>query len=273
MALWAVSSAQPCYSEYVFGHTGNAASGGSSWAMSSPLFPVDSIQGIDINGVFYRYTAVKDPSDPYTVSIQNQDTDTGGYIFRSTDDWSGGSGGTIQKFVPVPYSPLGRWGTGSIEEVGIGSVEDPLVIYNFRIDPDRVQQPELPDLPTYDIYDPLSDIYVNAALEPTDLELIEKDEEPEQDKDEEEDKERLEIALAASENALTVASGMSQAATLAAMNAATNINSYYDKQIAGRKYQETVVLIDKNIPDNRRVLRSLGQDKLHTKMVDQQYGR
>jgi len=36
-------------------------------------------------------------------------------------------------------------------------------------------------------------------------------------------------------------------------------------------YKESVVLIDKNIPDNKRAFRSMSQQKLHTQMVDSQY--
>jgi len=240
--------------------------------MSSSLFPLHPIQGVDINGVFYRYTAVKDPNDAYTVSIQNEDAINGGYIFRETDDWSGGSGGTIQKYIPLPYSPVGDWGDGSIEQVGIGSVEDPLILYSYRFDPDRVQQSqEAYDFSNISTYDALSDRYVLNALEPTNLELIDKDEEPEKDNDEEEDDKRLETALAASENALTIASNVNQAQMLQAMNMATNINGYYAKQLQGGNYQETLVLKDKNIPDNKRAFRSLAQDKLHKQMVDSQY--
>jgi len=272
LALSAVFLAQPSYSEYEFGYSNNAASGGSSWGMSSTLFPLHPISGSDINGVFYRYTAVKDAGDPYTVSIQNQAADQSGYIFRSTDDWSGGSGGTIQKFVPVPYSPVGDWGDGSIEQVGVGSVEDPIVLYSYRFDPSRVQQQEIPDLPVVDVYDALSDGYVTASLEPTDRELYEDDELNKSDSEEEDDG-RLEKALAAQENALTLAGNVTQSALLQAMNTATNLSTYYSAQIKGGVYQESVVLIDKNIPDNRRALRSLGQQKLHTDMVNQQYGR
>jgi len=241
--------------------------------MSSDLFAVPTVEGVDINGVIYQYTAIKDRADPYTVSIQNEAADGNGFIFRTTDDWSGKSGTTLTRFVPVPYSPLGNWGQGSITEVGIGEIQDPTVVYTFRRDPDFVQQQEIPDLPTYDIYDALSDGYVNAALAPVDLELIQDDNMEKADKDEEEDKERLETALAASENALTIGQGMSQAAILQAMNTATNLNTYYAKQLQGGTYQETVVLKDKNLPDNRRALRSLGQQKLHTEMVNKQYGR
>ena len=241
--------------------------------MSSPLFPMAAIPGVDINGVFYRYTAVKDPNDPYTVSVQNEAANGSGYIFRETDDWSGGSGGTIQKYIPLPYSPLGDWGTGSIEQVGIGSVEDPVVMYSYRVDPSRLQpeSQEAYDFSAISAYDALSDGYVTAALEPTDPELYE--DKLEKGKDEEEDDGRLEKALAAQENALTLAGNVSQSQMLYAMNVATNLNGYYAKQLQGGKYQETVVLKDKNIPDNRRALRSLGQQKLHTDMVNQQYGR
>ena len=264
----------PCFSsEYEFGYSNNAALGGRSWSMSDTLFPVPTLEGVDINGVFYQYTAIKNPDDPYTVSVQNKNADGSGYIFRETDDWTRGSGGTIQKFIPLQYSPVGDWGDGEINEVGLGRVENATVLYSFRFDPNRVQQPQLPDLPTYDIYDPLSDQYVNAALKPTDLSLIEDDESLNEEKGEDEDEKRLETALAASENALTIGVGQSQAQILAAMNTATNLTSYYAAKLQGGELRETVVLIDKNIPDNRRALRSLGQDKLHTKMVNQQYGR
>ena len=267
----AAYSAACSSSEYEFGYSNNAAAGGSSWGMSSSLFSVPSVQGVDINGVIYQYTAIKDRADPYTVSIQNEAADGNGFIFRSTDDWTGKSGTTLTRFVPVPYSPLGQWGEGRINEVGVGAIEDPTVVYTFRRDPNVVQQQEIPELPAYDVYDALSDSYVQESLEPTDLSLIEDDNEEKVDKDEDEDKERLETALAASDNALTLSVGVSQSALLQAMNTATNLNGYYAAVLQGGKYQETVVLQDKNIPDNRRALRSLGQQKLHTEMVEEQY--
>jgi len=241
--------------------------------MSTSIFPVPTIQGVDVTGVIYQYTAVKDRPDPYTVSIQNEAADGNGFIFRETDDWSGKSGGTITKFVPVPYSPLGEWGTGHIEQVGIGEVQEPTVVYTFRRDPSVLQPTqEAYDFSQISPYDALSDKYVIAALEPTDLSLIE-DDELEKDKDEQEDDNRLETALAASENALTIANGMTQAAILQSMNIATNLNGYYVKEMTGGVYKETVVLQDKNIPDNRRAFRNLAQQVLHKQMVDQQYGR
>jgi hypothetical protein len=156
--------------------------------MSSDLFGVPTVEGVDVNGVIYQYTAVKDRADPYTVSIQNEAANGNGFIFRSTDDWSGKSGATLTRFVPVPYSPLGNWGEGSIAEVGIGAIENPTVVYTFRRDPNVVQQQEIPELPVYDVYDALSDSYVQESLEPTDLSLIEDDNKAEADKESDEDK-------------------------------------------------------------------------------------
>ena len=242
--------------------------------MSNTLFPLHPISASQINGVYYQYTAVKEAGDPYTVSVQNQAADGSGYIFRETDDWSRGSGGTIQKFVPVPYSPVADWGDGRIEQVGIGSVEDATVLYSYRFDPSLVQPTkEVYDFSAISAYDTLSDRYVLNALEPTDPELYEDDDWLEKGDDEEKDENSLETALAASDNALTIGMNVSQSAMVAAMNTATNLSGYYAKKLQGGELRETVVLIDKNIPDNRRALRSLGQDKLHTKMVNQQYGR
>jgi hypothetical protein len=154
--------------------------------------------------------------------------------------------------------------------VGIGEVQDPVVLYSYRFDPSRMQSSqEAYDFGTVSTYDALSDPYVLNAIEPTDPELYE--DKLEKGKDEEEDDGRLEKALAASENALTIGHSMTQSAILQSMNVATNLNTYYAAVLQGGKYQETLVLKDKNIPDNRRALRSLGQQKLHTEMVEEQY--
>jgi hypothetical protein len=274
-ALLVVYSAVSYSSEYEFGYSNPVPMGGSSWGMSDSLFPVPSMEGVDINGVFYRYTAVKDRPDDFTVSIQNEAAIGGGYIFRETDDWSGRSGGTIQKFVPVPYSPVGDWGDGSIEQVGVGSVEDPLVLYSYRFDPDRVQQQaqEAYDFSQVSTYDALNDRNVLAALAPTDPKLYESDEDEKEGDDTSEEESRLETALAASENALTIGSQMTQAAMVKAMNIATNMNTYYASNIPGGVYKETTELVDSNIPDNKRGLFAVmgPQQKLHKELVDSQY--
>jgi hypothetical protein len=250
--------------------------------MSSSLFGVPTLEGVDINGVFYRYTAIKQQGDPYTVSVQNQDADQGGYIFRSTDDWSGGSGGTIQKFVPVPYSPLGNWGTGSIEEVGVGSVQDATVLYSFRYNECAGQTdnpgcpgyipPTPPAQPPINPYDALDDTAVASALEPTDPDLYYKEKDIEKSEEELEEGERLEKALAAVENALTIGNSMTQAAILQAMNTATNLNNYYAANINGGVYKDTLQMPIKKLPDSKFGARvGLAQQVLHEEMVKQQW--
>ena len=86
------------YSEEVFGSTTNAASAGYNWVMTN-LLPAQA--GLQVNGVVYRYTAVKNTDDDMVVHVQNENARGAGYIFRSSDDWSGLPGNTINKVVPV----------------------------------------------------------------------------------------------------------------------------------------------------------------------------
>ena len=144
----------------------------------------------------------------------------------------------------------------------MGSVEDPQVVYTYRyIEPD----PVLPDLPVY-TYNALEDDAVQQATAETDRELYE-DDEVEKDKDEEEDKD-MEKALAALQSGLEMAVG--QTGMLAQMNPVT-LTQYYAANIPGGAYQETVILNGGEIKDNKRAFRSMANDKLHTKMVEEQY--
>ena len=270
--MWADSS----FSDYTYGYSANAAAGGLNWDMSEPVLGVAPVPGMDINSVIYRYRAVKDPADPLRVHVQNENAIDGGYIFRETDDWSGVPGQTISKVVPVGYSPIKYWGQGSIETEGVGRVEDPVVTYTYRIDPCFVPQSN-PSCPGYidpakpvDVYNAMDDEYVKAALEPTDPDLYDKDEEEQEESEEEKP---LEKALAAANNALLLANGISQEALLQAMNTATNLNSYYAAGIQGGAYSDSVTMVDSNLPDNKRAFRSMAQQKLHDDLIDLQYGR
>ena len=272
MALSALLWADSSFSDYTYGYSYNAAAGGFNWDMSESVLGVAPVPGMDVDNVIYRYTSVKNPADPLRVHVQNENAVDGGYIFRETDDWSGLLGATITKTVPVGYIPIKFWGPGSIETEGVGSVEDASVVYTYRLDP-CINPQANPSCPGYidpfnisGLYNPLDDDAVKAALEPTDPDLYDKDED-------EEEKEPSEKRLAASKNALSIAAGMNQTAMLQAMNAATNMNTYYAASIPGGTYQETVILVDTNLPDNRRAFRSMANDKLHSEMVNDQYGR
>jgi hypothetical protein len=259
----AAYSAASYSSDPIYGYSNNAAAGGSSWSMSESVLGVAPVPGLDISGVLYRYTAVKDRADPFTVTVSNQNAIDGGYVFRETDDWSGRTGQTIVKSVPVGYVPIRFWGNGEIVTTGVGSVEDPQVVYTYRyIEP----EPVLPDLPTYP-YNALEDPAVLTATEPTDRPETDEDDEVEKDKDEEEEKD-MEKALAALQSGLEMAVG--QTGMLAQMNPIA-LTTYYAATIPGGVYQETVILQGGEIKDNKRAFRSMANDKLHTKMVEEQY--
>jgi hypothetical protein len=277
-----------------YGQTGNAAANGYTWGMGGIL--PDGTPGLDINGVIYNYTIQKEVGDSVNVHVQNENALGTGYIFRETDEWKPGSlGGTeINKVVPVvPGIPRQAWGDGSIEVEGPGSVEDANVIYQYKVNPCydpqydpncpgyQVQIPDIPEVDLASIYDATED--ENANREAIDSDLIEKEdtekkseeelaeEEAEEEKDR---KERLEKALAAVDNSALFAQALAASQVLDSINAATNVNSYYVKSIPGGTYSDTIVLQDKQIPENKNGLRNgLAQQLLHEQMVDMQYGK
>ena len=278
-ALWALLLLPLCSFSYTFGYTGNAALGGNTWGMTTPILGITTEAGMDISGVIYNYTAVKELQDDFTVTIQNEDTE-GGYIFQETDDWSDGPGMRIQKVIALPYTPLERFGTGSIATTGTGTVEDASVLYMYRWDNCRNAQNDpscpnyiqpLPVIPKIDIYDVMDDDAVKDATEETDSDLYEEEKKTEQDEEADEERQLLEIALASTSNALTIANAVTQSAILQSMNIATNVSSYYSFVIPSTTYQDTVNLQGGNIVDNKRALRSLGQDKLMNEMIGEQY--
>jgi len=247
--------------------------------MNTPTLGVSAEEGLDISGVIYNYTAVKNQVDDFTVTISNENVD-GGYIFQETDDWSGKHGMKIQKVIPLAYTPIEQFSEGAIQTTGVGSVEEASVIYMYRWDLCRNPQNDpdcpnyvepLPVIPKIEIYDALEDEYVAEATDETDSELYDKEVESKENTEEEEEKEKLEIALASSGNALTIANAVTQSAILKSMNIATNINSYYVADIPSTVYKDTIVLQDKDIVDNKLVFRSLTQEQLHEEMIQEQY--
>jgi hypothetical protein len=228
--------------------------------MSESVLGVAPVSGLDISGVIYRYTAVKERADPFTVTVQNEHTG-GGYIFRETDDWSGKPGQTISKAIPIDYSPIRYWGQGSIETTGLGSVEDPQVVYTYRFIEPEIEQ-TVSALPA--LYSALDDPY--AQQQPT--ERPESSDEDQASKDKDEEEEPLEKALAASDADLSMAVG--QTGMIAAMNPVT-MHNYYAMSIPGGVYQETVILNGGEIKDNRRAFRSMANDRLHNQMVEEQW--
>lgn len=268
-----------CYSETIYGTTPNAASQGLTWAMSNVL-PQQA--GLQVSGVIYQYTAVKDPSADMLVHVQNENAQGQGYIFRETDDWSGLPGNTINKLVAVADLPIQLWGQGSIEVEGDGSVSDPNVAYTYKYDPcfDPQSSPACPgyvppvpinEAVDWDVYDALDDEAVRKATDETDPELYDRDGEKRRAAQQKQD-DRLERGLAASENALNIASGAAQDFMVAAMANQARFNPYYVKELAGGTYTDALSLPTKDIPDNKKGLRNgLAQQLMHERMVESQY--
>ena len=272
----------PSYSysnPYTYGATGNAASTSLSWGMDSIL---PSITGVDINGLLYRYTTIKDPDADMKVHVGNLNANGDGYIFRETDDWSGVAGNTIIKSFPVSNIPASNWGTGSIEVEGKGRVEDAVVIYSYRVD--RCYDPQsdpscagyikpMPELPEIVVYDALEDGAVVSTLETEDYQYDE-DGKLILSEEEEEEKTRIEMGLTASANALTLFKTQGQNDIIMSINKQTNIAMYYNTNINGGTLNDAAGLQDGTIKDNKKALRNnLAQQILHEQMVDMQYNK
>jgi len=281
--VWVLSLALlPSYlhsDPYSYGTTGNAASTALSWGMSSVL---PDVPGVDINGLLYRYTTVKDPDADMKVHIGNKNATGDGYTFRETDDWSGVPGNTIVKSFFFAHTPAANWGTGSIDVEGEGKVTDALVIYNYRVDEcfDEQSNPACPGyvkpvpvIPVYDLYNALDDDAVTNALDTGDFEYDE-DGNLILSEEEEEDETRIEMGLTASANALTLFKTQGQDALILAINQQTDLVMYYNASINGGVYADAPGLADTEIPDNKKALRNnLAQQLLHEKMVDMQYNK
>lgn len=275
--------AAPCFSDYQYGYTNRVPIGVGSWGMSDSVLGVAPVPGMDINGVIYSYTANKERPDDFEVTISHENLITGGTIFSQTDDWSGKSGGTINKALIVPYSPIQAWGDGSMTTTGTGSISDGVILYSYRLDPcfDPQSDPNcpgyvqpMPELPVIEIYNAMDDDAVVNATAETDSELYERENEQKEGDDDAEEKERLEAALTAADNALTIGDGMTQAAMLQAMNISVGLSSYYSAKIPGGEYRETIVLKQKKLPDNPNAARlGLRTQALHEKMVNAQWGK
>jgi len=241
------------------------------------------VAGLDINGLLYRYTTVKNPEDAMKVHIGNHNATGDGYTFRETDDWSGVPSNTIVKSFALSNIPSANWGTGFIEVEGEGTVEDASVIYSYRVD--RCYDPQsdpscagyikpIPDIPEVEIYDALEDESVLNAIDDDTEFKYDKDGNRIDDDEEEEDNTRIEMGLTASANALTLFKTQGQDTIIMAINQQTNINMYYNAKINGGTLSDAAGLKDSTIPDNKKALRNnLAQQILHEQMIDMQYNK
>lgn len=272
----------PSYSycePFIYGISPNAASTGMNWSMGSVL---PSVPGLDVNGLIYRYTTNKNIEDDMKVTIGNSNADGTGYTFRETDDWSGLPGNTITKKFLFNNIPSASWGDGSIEIEGKGTVESPVVAYSYRVnlcaDPQTdpscsgYVKPKPPAIEV-ELYNPLEDDVVIAALDQDPDFKYDEDGNLILDEPEEEEESRLEMGLMASDNALTIFKSQGQAEIISQINLQTDLNMYYNAQIGGGLYTDVNILTDDGLSDNNKALRNnLAQQLLHEQMVQSQYG-
>lgn len=238
--------------------------------------------GLTVGNVIYKYTAVKNEQDDMLVHVQNEDALGNGYIFRETDDWSGLLGNRISKVVPVGAIPLERWGNGSIEVEGQGSVEDASVVYTYQYDPcfDPQSDPSCPDyqtpynlediIPVVEYEDPLQDEFIRAEMEKkAELEREKEQEEYERKKRSEKIKVDLEKLLGGLNAQMMNDSALLQEQALFALN---YIPRSYLKSIDGGEYKDTLKFERKEISDNRKARRAIFAQQLkHEKMLQLQY--
>jgi hypothetical protein len=278
-----------CYSDNIapyYGTTGNAAQGGYSWSMKDIL---PAPPGLDINGVFYRYTANKNPEDDMKVHVQNKNANGTGYIFRDTEDWSASPGGIeVRKVIGIGDIPREAWGDGSIEVEGTGTVNNASVIYSYKVDPCydpqfspscpgyKVPVPDIPEV-KIELYDATQDEYVNlsseekVSIEENEERLSEKEEEEKEAEEEKKRKYRLEKLMSVADAAALFAENQVIEQMNSVMQNQIN-NTYLAATIPGGQYKETIVLVDAKLPENKAGLRNgLAQQLLHEKMVSQQY--
>ena len=55
--------------------------------MTPTYLGANGIGGMDVSGVTYKYTPIKNKEDDYVVTLEN-DKVGGGYVFQDKQDWS-----------------------------------------------------------------------------------------------------------------------------------------------------------------------------------------
>ncbi len=257
------------YSEIVIGSTQNAANNGLSWVMTNVL---PQAAGLTVNAVKYSYTAVKLPSDPLLVTIANANAKTPGYVFRAQDDWTGLPGNTLVKTVPVNSIPGSLWGPGSITTTGVGSVENPQVNYSFRYDTCFGPTSTDPSCPNYRA--PVqSTNYTESIFEAQQFKTWDQTEEERVYAQRMLQIEQTKKAQVLKNSIINSLANQTLVAALFAQNNLPDIVSY-NRALPGGVYQETLKLKDARLPDSRNSARiNFSQERLHTRMVDQQYNQ
>jgi len=274
-------------SELLYGRTDNVAKYVSTWDMSKILPPE---AGLEVQGIFHKYTITKDSDADATVSIVNKNANSAGNIYERHDNWDKIPGNTKIGFDTVTPSLGTSWGDGSISVDGDGSLSDVIVAYNYMYDTCNIPLTD-PSCPGYDdalmkylldnnllnsepdINDPYYDDWVQFQLDRKTDQEEEESKEEEQVKEEEQEELKMEKALSIAGAAAEMADPTRQMLMMVQMISAGTLDAYYGATIEGGTYKETVELKDGIIIDNFKALRNLAQDKVHKSMIRSQYDK
>lgn len=274
---WALAVFLLCSHSYSFETVyGQSNVNARNWVMQNVL-PQQA--GLTISHIVYEYGVIKETQDAMLVHVQNENAVNGGYIFRSTDDWTGQPANTVKKIKPASQLPIEYWGPGSIEVEGKGEVVDSSVKYNWRYEPcfDPQSDPECPGyrIP-YDLEeilaqpdDPLEEQYVQEQLQRQ--AEIEEEEEFERKERLKREKHLRDIEKLLGGINTQLMTDMAIAAEVAYFSVNLFPTSYYDP-LEGGTYEDVVQLIDAELPDNKAGRRvNYTQQKLHEEMIQSQY--
>jgi hypothetical protein len=274
-------------SDLLYGRTDNVAKYVRTWDMTKVL-PPDA--GLEVQGIFHKYTITKDTNADATVSIVNKNANGSGNIYERHDNWDQLPSNTKIGFDVVTPSLGTRWGDGSIDVTGEATLSDIIVAYNYRFDPCFIplSDPSCPDYESAlyqylldndlinnepDINDPFYDEWVQYQLERKAEEQEEEQAEKEKQEEEEQEDLKMERALSVAGAAEQIANPMQQLAMMQQLASTGTLDGYYSATIEGGTYEDTVELKDTEIKDNTRALRNLAQDKLHRTIVRSQYDK
>jgi len=245
--------------------------------------------GLEIQGIFHKYTITKDSGADATVSITNKNATGSGNIYERHDNWNQLPGNTKIGFDLVPITPATRWGEGKISVDGSASLSDVIVAYNYRFDPCFIPLAD-PSCPNYDsalykyltdnnlinnepsIDDPYFDEWVKFQLDRKAEQQQEEDAE-EEEKEEEKENSDMEKALSVASIAINISNPLQQLDMMSQIVSEGTLDGYYGAVIEGGTYEDTVALTDTEIKDNYRALRNLAQDGLHRTIVRSQYDK
>jgi len=252
------------------------------------VLPPDA--GLEVQGIFHKYTITKESSADATVSIVNKNATGSGNIYERHDNWDQLPSNTKIGFDVVTPSLGSRWGDGSIGVTGEATLSNIIVAYNYRFDPCFIplSDPSCPDYESAlykylldnnllnnepDLNDPFYDEWVQFQLERKTEEQEEEEAEKEKQEEEAEEELKMERALSVAGAAEQIANPMQQLAMMQQLASTGTLDGYYSATIEGGSYEETIELKDAEIKDNTRALRNLAQDNLHRTIVRSQYDK